>query len=331
MDRPRGRLPLGGTNVIENVTHRYAHFDDVFERLPSEAKCVSCAGRPPPHVRCPRGWDYGWCARHKVVKTEREKCAPYYGEVRWPRACGFCVFSAGFTPGVQLVEPKRWKGLRSALVFVDAHAPPSGRRPRSGAPRRRRDTSSDAPPRRTFPRGTRRYERGAAAVAARLVSRLRPETRPRDYVALHLRRGDKSHTLDKHGLTVDAVLDRAARLADGRPVVVATDDRSDATAAAIQRRGFAMADSAALARDAPGATDALGAYRGGVESSVSARRSPFRPIVTDGGRRSLHRTMGVVPFKAPTKPASADCYGRRALFSSPDDGRRSLHRTDGRY
>ena len=65
------------------------------------------------------------------------------------------------------------------------------------------------------------YEAGALNVAADLVGS--------SYVALHLRRGDKKHTMEKYGLTVPAVLDRVALIARGRSVIVATDDRSPAT------------------------------------------------------------------------------------------------------
>jgi len=194
---------------------RFAHFDDIYRSVPTEAKCVSCAGPPPPHVRCAKGWAYDWCRRDKVLKTRRPRCAAYYGEVRWPNECALCIFSAGFTPGVQLKEGVAWKTLRASLVLSEV------------------------------------FEASAKKVAVELVGG--------DYVALHLRRGDKKHTLEKHGLTVPAVLDRVARIAQGRPVVVATDDHSPHTSAEIARRGFYMADSTLLERHGvPG--DALAAY-----------------------------------------------------------------------
>ena len=93
------------------------------------------------------------------------------------------------------------------------------------------------------------YEAGALKVVKDLVGS--------KYVALHLRRGDKKHTMEKYGLTVPAVLDRVLRIARGRPVVVATDDRSPATLHEISKRGFRMANH--LERyGIPG--DALSAY-----------------------------------------------------------------------
>ena len=75
-----------------------------------------------------------------------------------------------------------------------------------------------------------------------------------------MRRGDKSHTLDRHGLTVAAVLDKVAAIARGRRVIVATDDRSNGTFAAIRARGFGVVDGATLRTHAPAADDPLGAY-----------------------------------------------------------------------
>ena len=95
------------------------------------------------------------------------------------------------------------------------------------------------------------YEAGALKVSKDLVGT--------KYVALHLRRGDKKHTMEKYGLTVPAVLDRVLRIARGRPVIVATDDRSPATSHEISKRGFRMADTASLQRHAI-PDDALSAY-----------------------------------------------------------------------
>ena len=95
------------------------------------------------------------------------------------------------------------------------------------------------------------YETGALKVVEDLVGS--------KYVALHLRRGDKKHTMEKYGLTVPAVLDRVLIIARGRSVIVATDDRSPATLHEVTKRGFRMADTASLKRHAiPG--DALSAY-----------------------------------------------------------------------
>jgi hypothetical protein len=95
------------------------------------------------------------------------------------------------------------------------------------------------------------YEAGALKVVEDLVG-----TR---YVALHLRRGDKKHTMEKYGLTVPAVLDRVLVIARSRSVVVATDDRSPATLHEVTKRGFRMADRTALSKHGiPG--DALSAY-----------------------------------------------------------------------
>ena len=84
---------------------RYVHLDDVGALMPHDAKCVSCAGAPPPHVRCARGWSYGWCDRSTVVRTRKARCAVAFGAGKWARECGYCVFSVGFTPGVQRAEP----------------------------------------------------------------------------------------------------------------------------------------------------------------------------------------------------------------------------------
>ena len=95
------------------------------------------------------------------------------------------------------------------------------------------------------------YEAGALKVVEDLVGS--------KYVALHLRRGDKKHTMEKYGLTVPAVLDRVLIIARGRSVIVATDDRSPATSHEISKRGFRMADRTALSKHGiPG--DALSAY-----------------------------------------------------------------------
>ena len=201
---------------------RYVHFDDVAADVPAEARCVSCAGAPPRHVRCARGWDFGWCDRRQVARTRKAKCAVQFGGGRWARECAFCVFSAGFTPGVQRAEPA-WKRLRSRLVFAE------------------------------------RFEAGAAACARAVLGGARGGA-PVDYVAFHMRRGDKSHTLDRHGLTVAAVLDKVAAIARGRRVIVATDDRSNGTFAAIRARGFGVVDGATLRTHAPAADDPLGAY-----------------------------------------------------------------------
>ena len=95
------------------------------------------------------------------------------------------------------------------------------------------------------------YEAGALKVVEDLVG-----TR---YVALHLRRGDKKHTMEKYGLTVPAVLDRVSLIARGRSVIVATDDRSPSTSAEISKRGFRMADRTTLTRHAI-PSDSLSAY-----------------------------------------------------------------------
>ena len=95
------------------------------------------------------------------------------------------------------------------------------------------------------------YEAGALKVVKDLVSS--------KYVALHLRRGDKKHTMEKYGLTVPAVLDRVALIARGRSVIVATDDRSPSTQAEIAKRGFQMADRVHLERHAI-PSDSLSAY-----------------------------------------------------------------------
>ena len=95
------------------------------------------------------------------------------------------------------------------------------------------------------------YEAGALNVAADLVGK--------SYVALHLRRGDKKHTMEKYGLTVPAVLDRVLIIARGRSVVVATDDRSPATLSEVTKRGFQMADRTTLTRHAI-PSDSLSAY-----------------------------------------------------------------------
>ena len=95
------------------------------------------------------------------------------------------------------------------------------------------------------------YEAGALKVVKDLVGS--------KYVALHLRRGDKKHTMEKYGLTVPAVLDRVLRIARGRSVIVATDDRSPATLNEVTKRGFRMADRTSLEKHGiPG--DALSAY-----------------------------------------------------------------------
>ena len=78
------------------------------------------------------------------------------------------------------------------------------------------------------------YEAGALKVVEDLVGS--------KYVALHLRRGDKKHTMEKYGLTVPAVLDRVSLIARGRSVIVATDDRSPATLHEVTKRGFRMAN-----------------------------------------------------------------------------------------
>ena len=95
------------------------------------------------------------------------------------------------------------------------------------------------------------YEAGALNVAADLVGS--------SYVALHLRRGDKKHTMEKYGLTVPAVLDRVSLIARGRSVIVATDDRSPATLHEVTKRGFRLADRVHLERHAI-PSDALSAY-----------------------------------------------------------------------
>ena len=95
------------------------------------------------------------------------------------------------------------------------------------------------------------YEAGALRVVEDLVGS--------SYVALHLRRGDKKHTMEKYGLTVPAVLDRVLRIARGRSVIVATDDRSPATLHEVTKRGFRMADRTALSKHAI-PDDALSAY-----------------------------------------------------------------------
>lgn len=195
----------------------FVHFDDVAGRLPSATPCYSCAGRPPKHVRCARGWGYEWCDRGRARRSRKARCAILFGVKS--KDCGYCVFSAGFTRGVQLAEPD-WKVLRSAIIFHD------------------------------------RYERGAAAVVAELLG----SAAGRPYVAFHMRRGDKSRTLDKAGLTVDRVLAYVAGVAGRRPVVVATDDRSPATLRAVTARGFAYVDGDALRRLAPDAADPIGAY-----------------------------------------------------------------------
>ena len=205
-------------NISATLAHapvRFAHFDDVYHKMPRTAKCVSCAMTPPPHVRCARGWDYAWCDREKVLRTRRPRCAAYYGEVRWPRECALCIYSAGFTPGVQLKDGDAWKLLRASVVLADI------------------------------------YEAGALSVAADLVGS--------SYVALHLRRGDKKHTMEKYGLTVPAVLDRVSLIARGRSVIVATDDRSPATLHEVSKRGFRLADRVHLERHAI-PSDALSAY-----------------------------------------------------------------------
>ena len=205
-------------NISATLQHspvRFAHFDDVYHKMPRSAKCVSCSMTPPPHVRCARGWDFDWCDRDKVLRTRRPRCAAYYGEVRWPRECVLCIFSAGFTGGVQLKDGDAWKMLRASIVLTDV------------------------------------YEAGALKVSKDLVG-------PK-YVALHLRRGDKKHTMEKYGLTVPAVLDRVLVIARGRPVVVATDDRSPATLHEVTKRGFRMADRASLMKHGI-PDDALSAY-----------------------------------------------------------------------
>ena len=95
------------------------------------------------------------------------------------------------------------------------------------------------------------YEEGALKVVEDLVGS--------SYVALHLRRGDKKHTMEKYGLTVPAVLDRVLRIARGRSVIVATDDRSPATLHEVTKRGFRMADRTALEKHGI-PDDALSAY-----------------------------------------------------------------------
>ena len=95
------------------------------------------------------------------------------------------------------------------------------------------------------------YEEGALKVVEDLVGS--------SYVALHLRRGDKKHTMEKYGLTVPAVLDRVSLIARGRSVIVATDDRSPATLNEVSKRGFQMADRSSLMKHAI-PSDSLSAY-----------------------------------------------------------------------
>ena len=82
------------------------------------------------------------------------------------------------------------------------------------------------------------------------------------YIALQMRRGDKSKSLDVVGLTVAKVLEKTAKLAASLRlrVIVATDDHSPETREAIKRRGFFVVDEAAIRRSAiaADATDSLG-------------------------------------------------------------------------
>mmetsp|Transcript_31926 Transcript_31926/g.110361 ORF Transcript_31926/g.110361 Transcript_31926/m.110361 type:complete len:300 (-) Transcript_31926:162-1061(-) len=209
-------------------TTRYRHFDDVHASIPHAARCVSCAGRVPAHVRCARGWDYAWCDRSIITQTRQSRCAVKYGAGERKKDCNFCIFSHGFTPGVHQAEPAAWKALRSGLVF---HA---------------------------------RYEDGARSVAAALWAADGALAAPAPYIALQLRRGDKSTSLDKAGLTVETVLDKAAAVSKrlGKRVFVATDDQSPETLGLIASHGFAVVDAAALLKAAlpKEATDSVGLY-----------------------------------------------------------------------
>lgn len=160
-------------------------------RLPSKATCASCTGKPPPHVKCARGWNFEWCDRAKVKKAclRFDDCT--------------CIFSVGFAPVLQKREPS-WQQIRERLVF---HS---------------------------------RFEAAAERIAHLLFGST-------PYVGLQMRRGDKTPVMEKNGLTVDAVLRRAARVAESRPVIVATDDRSNVTLDKITKAGFHFVDSSLLA------------------------------------------------------------------------------------
>ena len=226
---------------------RYVHFDDVAADVPAEARCVSCAGAPPRHVRCARGWDFGWCDRRRVARTRKAKCAVQFGGGRWARECAFCVFSAGFTPGVQRAEPA-WKRLRSRLVFAE------------------------------------RFEAGAAACARAVLGGARGGAAV-DYVAFHMRRGDKSHTLDRHVLTVAAVLDKVAAIA-------------------TEKLGTPTPGTSVMKRwsSSPSSTASRAARREKTPSSISS------PIVS-----SVHAASG--PAAAPRACTSAPPSGSHASGS----------------
>ena len=201
----------------------------------------------PPHVRCARGWDRAWCDRGKVLRTRRPRCAAYYGEVV-AAECALCIYSAGFSAGVQLKDGDAWKLLRASVVLSDI------------------------------------YEAGALSVAADLVGS--------SYVALHLRRGDKKHTMEKYGLTVPAVLDRVSLIARGRSVIVATDDRSPCHCR-VSKRGFRMADRTTLTRHAIPSDLSLGVPGGPADLRErrrlgrhdDGRPSPSRPRLSRSPRK----------------------------------------------
>lgn len=105
-------------NSTAGTATRWVEFEDVAEFLPRSAPCVSCAGRPPPHVRCPRGWDYAWCNRNSVERFQSPKCSLRLA--RHADECAVCVFSVGFTPGLQRAVPA-WRIMREQLRFADAY------------------------------------------------------------------------------------------------------------------------------------------------------------------------------------------------------------------
>lgn len=189
-------------NLTAFGRNNYEEFDDVYGSLPRSARCISCAGRPPPHVRCVRGWDYEWCDRSLVERRRTPKCSLRLARHR--DECGACVFSVGFTPGLQRAEPS-WYQLRDRLRFTDV------------------------------------YE-NAALNAARWLFQTEK------YVALQMRRGDKAEHADNAGLTVDSVLVRTKKLAKDLPVLVATDDRSNATLSKVRAAGFFLVESDQLPR-----------------------------------------------------------------------------------
>uniref|UniRef100_A0A7S3JYG6 O-fucosyltransferase family protein n=1 Tax=Aureoumbra lagunensis TaxID=44058 RepID=A0A7S3JYG6_9STRA len=99
---------LRRTKGYEHV--QFVEFDQA--KLPQDAKCISCAGKPPPHIHCPRGWHYNWCQVNRVRKTQKAKCSMQFSE----RDCSACVFSVGFGAGIQRTE-QRWYHLKQNLQF----------------------------------------------------------------------------------------------------------------------------------------------------------------------------------------------------------------------